>query len=120
MKLKYLVMGLLVTAGVVMGADAPKYNPSEVQTLRLQVKQKDAQLAQLDMQAATERFQVALNGLQQAGEAVRVENKWPDTVKFDPNTLSFNEASAPIVAPTPVATGTPHVSVNTEKQVQKP
>ena len=101
----YLAFGLLVTSGILMAADTPKtYTPTEIQTLRLQVKQRDAQLAQQNVLAAQEKFQAILAGLQGYGEAVRVENKWPDTVKFDPNTLSFTDTAQPVPAakPTPI------------------
>lgn len=100
MKAKYLAFGLLITSEILGAqATAPKYTPTEVQSLRLQVKQRDAQIAQRDMVAAQEKFQNFLAVLQSEGDKVRLENKWPDTVKFDLNTLGFTET--PVVTPNP-------------------
>jgi hypothetical protein len=103
MKIKstmYLAFGLLA-ASVIVAADAPKYTPTEVQSLRLQVKQRDAQLAQQAVLNAQEKFQAILAALNAEGEKVRLENKWPDTVKFSPDRLDFTEAPAPVLAAKP-------------------
>jgi len=103
MKIKYLAVGFLLASGVFAGqAVAPKYSPTEVQTLRLQVKQRDAQIAQKDAQLAQEHFQSVLAALQAEAEKVRVENKWPETVKFDPNSLNFTETVPVVTGSTPV------------------
>jgi len=100
--MKILRMGLLIVGfsllffmcGVL--AQAPsKYQPSEVQSLRLQLALKNAQLAQRDAQDANQRFQNSLRDLNVEGEKVRVENKWPDTVKFDAGTMTFVEPPPP-------------------------
>lgn len=73
-----------------MVAQAPaEYKPTEIQTLRLQVKQKDARLAQVDLRDAQNRFNQALADLNAEGEKVKVENKWPSTVMFSMDTLTF-------------------------------
>jgi hypothetical protein len=102
MKLKYLAVGFLLASGLVATETTKTFTPTEVQNLRLQVKQRDAQIAQRDMVAAQEKFQNFLATLQSEGEKVRLENHWPDTVKFDPNTLGFTEST-----PTPVPATVP-------------
>jgi hypothetical protein len=83
----------------------PPYKPTEIQSLRLQVKQRDALLAQKDWQVAQEHYQAAVAILNAEGEAIRKENHWPDTVKFDANTIEFSE-------PAPVSTRPPPPMVN--------
>jgi hypothetical protein len=101
MKTKYLAVGLLFATGLFGQSVAPALTPTEVQSLRLQVKQKDAQIAQKEMQEATVKFQGALTDLQNEGKKVVTENKWPDTTVFDPNTLRFSEAPKPEPAKAP-------------------
>lgn len=96
MKLKYLAIGVLFASGLMAQTVSPeKFTPTEIQGLRLQIKQKDAQLAQQDMQNATVRFQQALAALQSEGERVKTENKWDKEVVFNPNNLEF--AKPPVV-----------------------
>ena len=85
------------------GQAASKYQPSEVQSLRLKVAQQAAQLAQRDLQDAQTRFQTAVSALRDEGEKVKVESKWPKDVVFDLGSLTF---SAPQPAATPAATPT--------------
>ena len=101
MKAKYLAFGLLITSGLMATETAKTYTPTEVQSLRLQVKQRDAQLAQQAVLNAQEKFQAILAALNAEGEKVRLENKWPDTVKFSPDRLDFTEAPAPVPAAKP-------------------
>jgi hypothetical protein len=63
--------------------------PTEIQSLRLQVKQKDALLAKNLLEQAQASFQKALTALQEEGEKVKTENNWKD-VEFNPNDLSFS------------------------------
>jgi hypothetical protein len=92
---------VIVTTGAVIirsqTAKPPVYEPSEVQALRLQLKQRDARDALV-------AFQQAAAALNQACEAVRSENKWPVTVKCNPDTLKFADSAPP---PTPPAKSTP-------------
>lgn len=66
-----------------------KYVPTELQLLKLQVAQKDAQLAQIQLQRAQQAFQGALAALDAEAGAVKKENRWPDAVQFSPDTLTF-------------------------------
>jgi hypothetical protein len=90
-------MGMIVLMNIQAMAQSPPastYQPTEVQSLRLQVAQRDAQLAQRDVVAANQRFQAAVAALSTAGERVKQENKWPDDVHFDLDTLNFSQAPA--------------------------
>ena len=69
-------------------AQEKDYKPSEIQLLRLQVKQKDAFLAQRDVNDAQTRFNQALTELQDEAKKVETENSWAD-VTFNPQDLSF-------------------------------
>jgi hypothetical protein len=66
--------------------------PTEIQSLRLQVKQKDALLAKNLLEQAQANFQKSLTALQEEGEKVKTENGWKD-VTFDPNQLTFTPAA---------------------------
>jgi len=68
--------------------------PTEVQSLRLQVKQKDALLAKNLLEQAQSNFQKALNDLKDEGDRVKSENGWKDA-QFDPSTLQFTPAPLP-------------------------
>lgn len=74
-----------------------KYEPTEVQLLKLQVKQKDAQLAQMNLQQAQARFTQALNDLNAEGEHIKTENKWPAELKFSVDNLQFTMPPPPPV-----------------------
>src|SRR5258708_6738094 len=77
-----------IAAAVLVAQRKPAiYVPSETQALRLQVKQKDAVIAQKDMQAVQQRFQDALNALNAEAEKVKKENGWSPDIKFSPDTL---------------------------------
>ena len=82
-------------------APAAKFEPTEVQKLRLEVKQRDAQLAQVGLQEAQRQFRAALDNFRNEGETVKKENHWPETVQFDPQTLTFKDLPAPKPAEKP-------------------
>jgi hypothetical protein len=94
---------LVFAALVVLAAQTPppQYMPSEVQALRLQVKQKDAIIAQRDSQEAMSRAQAAFAALLAEGEKIKADNKWPAEVKFDPQGLVFIAPPPPPATPTP-------------------
>lgn len=107
-----LVFGFALGAVVdgVSGHQAPasapsatpeKYLPTEVQKLRLQVKHKDAEIAQFGVQVAQQRYQAFLNALQEEGERIKTENHWNLDVQFDANAMTFRDP--PAIAPTPAA-----------------
>lgn len=94
-----LVLGLLLVAFRVFPADVKKYELSEVQKLRLQVKQKDVLLTQQASAIAQQNFQQTLAAYNAEVKTIEKENKWPETLQFDPNTLEFKEP--PPAAPEP-------------------
>lgn len=93
MRIHRLVM--LIVAALVLGriiADELKdreKQPTEVQHLQLEVMQKDALLAQKDMQNAQANYQQALLKLSAKAAEIKKENKWDDSVTFNPNTLAY-------------------------------
>lgn len=79
-----------VTFGALAQTTADKkYEPNQMQALRLQVKQKDAQIAQIQYQQAQTNFTKALNDLTAEGETIRKENAWPAELRFNPESLQF-------------------------------
>ena len=90
---------LLLPAAFVWGQATapapPKYEPTEIQRLRLEVKQRDAKLAQRDLADAQARFQAAVAALMAEGDAVRAANGWPKDVALNPDTLAFAVPVAP-------------------------
>ena len=88
--LTILVFGVLAAFGQ---DGAPKLVPTEIQSLRLQLKQKDALLAKRTLEDAQTAFQKALTDLQSEGEKIKTDNNWPKDTQFDPNTLQFSPAT---------------------------
>lgn len=82
----WIIAWLLVFAGVAALAEekAKEYKPTEIQSLRLQVKQKDALLA-------WNRYQAAINDLNAEAQRVKKDNHWPDETIFNGDTLQFSE-----------------------------
>lgn len=77
-------------------APAPaKYELSEVQRYRLQLKQKDAQIAQMNVSIANSNFQQSIAAFNAEVKSIEQENKWPDTLQIDPNTMTFKEPPPP-------------------------
>lgn len=74
---------------------AKTLEPTEVQHLRLEVAQKDAQLAYATFQQAQVAYQKAVVNLQQLGEQTKRDNKWPAEVTFDLSTLVFTQPVPP-------------------------
>jgi len=91
---KLLIILLFVGTGICIAQDkkaAPTYKPSEIQLLRLQVKQKDAQLAFLAVQQAQATFNQRIQDLTSEADKIKLENGWDAKVTFDGNTLIFAE-----------------------------
>ena len=101
MKWKWITLVIVFIAFVVMAeqvANTPapsKYQPTEVQSLRLKVAFDDARLAQRDAQDAQTRFQQSLSALTDAADKIKQENKWPATVQFNMDSLTFADAPPP-------------------------
>ena len=67
----------------------PSYTPSETQKLKLELKHKDAEIANILLRDAQARYQTAIAALQNEGTVVIKENKWPDDLLFDAESLTF-------------------------------
>jgi len=91
-KTSCLILALLFSSGVLA---QKTYSPTEVQALRLQVKQKDAQLLQVALQQAQQNYQNGIRALADESNKVKKENKWPDSVLMSFNTLEFCEKLDP-------------------------
>jgi|SRR6267142_4273374 len=86
-----IAIGLTLLFSATLLAQSPpaKYEPTEVELLRLQVAQKDAQIAQIQLQQAQQMFQQALGRLQVQADIIKAEHKWPAEVQFKLETLTF-------------------------------
>jgi hypothetical protein len=89
---------ICLLAMALYGQEKPKYVPTEVQTLRLQNKQKDAIIAkqnvdalQVAFQQAQTKFQEAIKALGDEGEKVKQEQSWPKDLQFNVNDLTYTE-----------------------------
>jgi hypothetical protein len=71
-------------ANVIADEKQKDYTLTETQTLRLKVKQ-------LEYSSAFEHYQQAVNAFNAEVKSVQKEHDWPETVQFDPNTLTFHE-----------------------------
>jgi hypothetical protein len=106
--MKRVFLVLIAVVGVAMGQQpqAPagaKVEPTEVQTLKLKVAQKDAIIAQQQSQSLHQQAQVAdeaarktLADLQKLAEDVKKEQGWANDVVFDPNQLTFTRTDKPL------------------------
>jgi len=94
--------GLLILISALFAqSPAPvKYEPTEVEQLRLQLAAKDAQIAQIQFQNAQYVFQQAIARLHAEADKVKAEHKWPAEVQFKQETLTF-AAPAPPKPPVP-------------------
>src|SRR6266436_1060530 len=83
-----LLVGMVVAA---IGTETSKeYKPTELQQLKLQVRQKDAQLAQVALREAQSNFQQKVKELMEEGVAIQKANSWPDNVTLNADTLQFS------------------------------
>lgn len=99
-----VTLEIVAVAQQVKAPEPPKYQPTEVQSLRLKVAYDDARLAQRDAQDAQTKFQQSLQALSDAADKIKQENNWPSTVQFNMDSLSFAEAPKPTPSPTIPAT----------------
>jgi hypothetical protein len=68
-----------------------KYEPTEVESLRLQLKQRDAQLAQVAVQQANAVFQKTVADFNAEVDAIKKAHGWPAEVQIDQTRLASNE-----------------------------
>jgi hypothetical protein len=93
-KMRNFLLGIMLIAlcgFVLQGEEKPKYQPTEIQRLRMEVRQRDAQLAQKDYFIAQQNFNMAVKALTEEAAKVKAENKWPDGLVFDQEKLTFTE-----------------------------
>jgi hypothetical protein len=81
-------------------APAKEYHASEIQSLKIQLAQKDALLAKANLEQAQRTFQQALTDLNALAQNIKKENGWPEEVQFDPNTTQFSTPPAKTSTPT--------------------
>lgn len=80
-------------------AKAPEYKPTDMQILRLQLKQAQAQTKKLQLNQAQAEFNAAYGALMDEANAVKKENKWPTETLVDPDKLLFSAPPKPIPNP---------------------
>lgn len=90
-----ILLGVLFLSALTLNSQEPKappsYTPTEIQSLRLQVKQKDTLLAVKILQEAQANFTNMKMSLMNESDSVIKENKWPQDLIFNPDTLQFSE-----------------------------
>jgi hypothetical protein len=102
--MRILVAVLLLASATLAQAPPASLTPTEVQSLRLQVKQKDAIIARQQFADAQQNFQNAIAAMNAEADKIKKENKWDDKVVFNPDQLTF---TAPPATPPPAAPPTP-------------
>lgn len=101
-----LLMLLLVGMGAALAQqDAAKYEPTEIQSLRLKVALQDAQLSQVNKNIAEKDYSDKLRAFEEAQAKIRTENKWPDSVSWNFGLQKFidTKPSTPPPAPAPAS-----------------
>lgn len=89
---KPILVLVLITSSVAIAEDKPKkYEASEIEHLRLQIKQKDAQIAQIYFMQSQQKYNEAVQDLYRECTAIRDQHKWPETVTCKPEDLTFSE-----------------------------
>lgn len=94
-----LILTFMVAGLAIAHPDDKKYELSEVQKLRLQVKQKDAQLAQIQLSIAQGNFEKTIDDFNAEVKSIEKENSWPETLQINAQTLDFT--APPATAPPP-------------------
>lgn len=97
--LTFLGVMILGTVMNMHSASEKKYELSELQHLRLEVKQKDAQIAQQNYAIAQSQFQKSIADFNAEAKKIEQENGWPETLKINIDNLTFTEM--PPVPPVP-------------------
>jgi hypothetical protein len=93
------ILVVMVLLGLAMAQDKPKFEPSDIQHLKLENIQLKAKLAQQSW--STKAYQLpeftaanaALTALQQECTKVVQENKWPASVSCNVDTLQFYDTA---------------------------
>ena len=98
--LKYAILTLslgVLAVAILTASQAPpvapvpvtSYVPTEVQSLRIKLAYKDAQIAQYELQRAQEAANKAMTALNDEVAKVRKENGWGEDVGFNFQTQQF-------------------------------
>lgn len=86
--------------------------PTEVELLRIQVKQRDAELAQVTLAQAESNFQKALADFNAEVDATKkAHHDWPADVQLDQNALRQRQIKFVPAPPAPVKPEAPHAPV---------
>jgi hypothetical protein len=85
-----IALMLLWASRTISAQEKPKYTPTEVQLLRLQVIQKDAFLLKAQMQDLQRQFGDKVGDLQRTAEKIKLEQGWPPETSFDMDKLTFS------------------------------
>lgn len=99
-----LVCFLLAVSMVMAVPQSTKYEPTETESLQLQLVQARAQLAQQQFNFAQQNLSKAADEFNQTATKIIKAHQWPDDIHVDPNTLAFVEApkrTAPAAPPAP-------------------
>jgi hypothetical protein len=94
---------LTLTLVTVLGQQPPqkKYEPNEVQSLKLENAKLKAYMASQTAQQAQKDAQAAYDSWLQMAEQVKKENGWPANLAYNPQTNSYSE-------PPPAPQNPPH------------
>src|SRR5436190_2377129 len=92
MRSKIIITVVALLVGLIAAAlgQQKTYTPTEVQQLKLQLKQRDAQLAQVALREAQSNFQQKVKDLMEEGVAIKKEQGWPESVQMNPDSLTFS------------------------------
>ena len=80
---------------------AKKFEPSELQHTRLELKLARAELAHDALTEAQANFYKALTDFNEESRAIVKANNWPDTVVVNPKTLEFSDRPLAPAGPGP-------------------
>jgi hypothetical protein len=101
-KAAFSVLAMIIPALLIVGVfgqDKPappqKLEATELQHLRLEVKQKDTIIAYNEARAADQVFQMKRAALQAEAENVKKENHWDPKTIFNQELLTFSPAPEP-------------------------
>lgn len=96
---------VLMFSGALFAQDAPapakKYEPTEIESLHLSIKQKDAIIAQKDLTVAQQQMQQAMAAIAAEAEVVKKAHGWDASVIFNPSTMAFSDPPKPPQKPAP-------------------
>ena len=100
----WMVLGMLFLVGfgaVLAQQEATKYEPTEIQGLRMKVALQDAQLSGVNKNIADKDYSDKLQAFTEAQEKIKKENKWPDTVQYNFGLQKFVDSKPPVPNPPP-------------------